>query len=120
MMPVEPTMTIATMLQNNKNTAMPSNQRNSPFRRQLDLTNVLKRTKSTRGKRYLTATTMMDRYIPARSALDVNLISSEIQRAEKQYNDKLKDDERRRRFGNDGDESEVEEDANDDRDNERT
>lgn len=119
-MPVEPTMTIAVMLQNNKHTAMLSNQRNSPFRRQLDLTNVLKRTKSTRGKRYLTATTMMDRYIPARSALDVNLISSEIQRAEKQYNDKLKDDERRRRFGNDGDESEVEEDANDDRDNERT
>lgn len=63
---------------------------------------------------------MMDRYIPARSALDVNLISTEIQKAEKQYNDKLKVDERRRRFGNNGDESEVEEDANDDRDNERT
>ena len=63
---------------------------------------------------------MMDRYIPARSALDVNLISTEVQKAEKQYNDKLKVDERRRRFGNDGDGSEVEEDANDDRDNERT
>ena len=93
-MPVEPTMTIATMLQNNKNTAMLSNQRNSPFRRQLD--QCVETDESTRGKRYLTATTMMDRYIPARSALDVNLISSEIQRAEKQYNDKLKDDERRR------------------------
>jgi len=91
-------------------------------RKQLDLSNSLKRTRTAHGRQRIPPPSpTTDRFIPSRpSAMDIHLTSCEIQESDKRREKKRrKEIERQRRFGDDGDETHLDDRDDDDDDDDR-